>query len=82
MEEKRALEEKSTFLHFTQEQLNIQVEILEGEKQKLEKEVEELRTRVADLENELVRFEKDETSKKLLSCLIWKFGDHIFQCSN
>ncbi len=54
IEEKRALEEKSTFLHFTQEQLNIQVEILEGEKQKLEEDVESLKTRVADLENELV----------------------------
>jgi chromosome segregation ATPase len=54
MEEKRALEEKSTFLHFTQEQLNTQVEILEGEKQKLKQDIESLKTRVADLENELV----------------------------
>jgi len=54
LEEKKALEEKSTFLHFTQEQLNIQVEMLEAEVKKLQIEVDEVKSRVADLENELV----------------------------
>ena len=55
LQEKAALEEKSTFLHFTQEQLNHQVQTLEQEVSKLRSQVEELKAKLEESEQELVR---------------------------
>ena len=56
LQEKAALEEKSTFLHFTQEQLNHQVQTLEQEVSRLKTQVEELKAKLEESEQNLVRY--------------------------
>ena len=58
-DEKKTLDEKSTFLHFTQEQLNVEIENLISAKTKMTSEIENLKALLQSKEEEL-KSEKDK----------------------
>ena len=52
-DEKKTLDEKSTFLHFTQEQLNVEIENLTCAKEKMTMEIDNLKALLQTKEQEL-----------------------------
>ena len=58
-DEKKTLDEKSTFLHFTQEQLNVEIENLISAKNKMTSEIGNLKALLQSKEEEL-KSEKDK----------------------
>merc|ERR1711899_385062 len=60
--EKKTLDEKSTFLHFTQEQLNVEIENLTSAKEKMTAEIDDLKTLLQTKEKEL-KSEKDKVQE-------------------
>merc|ERR1711899_99398 len=61
-DEKKTLDEKSTFLHFTQEQLNVEIENLISAKNKMTSEIENLKALLQSKEDEL-KSEKDKVEE-------------------
>ena len=62
-DEKKTLDEKSTFLHFTQEQLNVEIENLTCAKEKMTMEIDNLKALLQTKEQEL-KSEKDKVKNK------------------
>ena len=60
-DEKKTLDEKSTFLHFTQEQLNVEIENLTCAKEKMTMEIDNLKALLQTKEQEL-KSEKDKVN--------------------
>merc|ERR1719410_2172627 len=58
----KTLDEKSTFLHFTQEQLNVEIENLTSAKNKMTAEIENLKELLKSKEEEL-KSEKDKVEE-------------------
>ena len=65
-DEKKTLDEKSTFLHFTQEQLNVEIENLTCAKEKMTMEIDNLKALLQTKEQEL-KSEKDKVKIYILN---------------
>ena len=67
-DEKKTLDEKSTFLHFTQEQLNVEIENLTCAKEKMTMEIDNLKALLQTKEQEL-KSEKDKVQKPMVTII-------------
>ena len=67
-DEKKTLDEKSTFLHFTQEQLNVEIENLTCAKEKMTMEIDNLKALLQTKEQEL-KSEKDKVKTAMVTII-------------
>ena len=67
-DEKKTLDEKSTFLHFTQEQLNVEIENLTCAKEKMTMEIDNLKALLQTKEQER-KSEKDKVKTRMVTII-------------